>query len=137
MKVQPYLYFDGKCEEALKFYEKVLGAKVVMQMRFKESPSPSNPEMCPPGSDDKIMHVTFKIGDTEIMASDGENKGRPVFQGISLSVSVPTEAEADRIFGQLAESGHVQMPLTKTFFSPKFGMVADRFGVSWMVIVGQ
>jgi PhnB protein len=137
MKVQPYLFFDGKCEEAVKFYEKALGAKVVMQMRFKDSPEPHQPGSCPPGAENKIMHMSFKIGDTEIMASDGNNTGRPTFQGMSLSLSVPTEADADRIFAHLAEGGNVQMPLTKTFFSPKFGMVADRFGVSWMLIVGQ
>jgi len=137
MTVQPYLYFDGRCEEAIKFYEKALGAKVVMMMRFKESPEPAKPGMCPPGSDDKIMHMSFRIGDSEIMASDGNNTGKPVFQGISLTYTAKNEAEADKAFAQLSEGGKIQMPLTKTFFSPKFGMVADKFGVSWMVMAAK
>jgi len=123
MKVQPYLFFDGKCEEALNFYKKVLGAEVVMQMRFKESPEPPSAE-CGPVDGNKIMHCSFRIGETEIMASDGNNTGKPVFQGIGLSITLDTAADADRVFPQLAEGGKIQMPLTKTFFSPKFGMVA-------------
>jgi PhnB protein len=137
MKVQPYLFFDGRCEEAFNFYKKVLGAQVEMMMRFKDSPEPANPEMCPPGADDKIMHMSFRVGDTSIMASDGHCKGKPVFAGFSLSYTVASAQEADRVFAQLGEGGQVQMPLTKTFFSERFGMVADQFGVSWMVLVAQ
>ena len=108
-----------------------------MMMRFKESPEPAKPGMCPPGSDDKIMHMSFRIGDSEIMASDGNNTGKPVFQGISLTYTAKNEAEADKAFAQLSEGGKIQMPLTKTFFSPKFGMVADKFGVSWMVMAAK
>ena len=108
-----------------------------MLMRFKDSPEPANPEMCPPGSDDKVLHATFRIGETEVMASDGMNSGKQNFQGVSLALSVPDEATADRVFADLGEGGQVQMPLTKTFFSPRFGMVADRFGVSWMISVPQ
>lgn len=132
MIVQPYLFFDGRCEEAIEFYRSALGAEVEMLMRFKESP---DPDMCPPDSDDKVMHSSFRIGDTSVLASDGRCLGNPNFEGFSLSLTVPDEAEAERLFAALAEGGQVQMPLTKTFFSPRFGMVGDRFGVSWMIHV--
>jgi PhnB protein len=135
MQVQPYLFFDGRCEEAVEFYKKALGAEVLMLMRFKDSPEPPQPGMVPPGSENKVMHSCFRIGDTDVMASDGRCLGQPSFQGFSLSLSAPNEAEADRLFAALGEGGQVQMPLTKTFFSPRFGMVADRFGVSWMIVV--
>ena len=134
MLVQPYLFFDGRCEEALEFYRSTLGAEVTMLMRFKENPEPMPPDMYPPGSDDKVLHASFTIGETTLMASDGMNKGSPVFQGFSLSLSVPTDAEAQRLFTALSAGGKVQMPLGKTFYASSFGMVADRFGVSWMVI---
>jgi PhnB protein len=132
MQVQPYLMYEGRCEEALAFYRGALGAEVTMLMRFKESPDPS---MVPPGAGDKVMHASFRIGETTVLASDGRCEGRPSFQGFSLSLTVPNEAEAERLFGALGDGGQVQMPLTKTFFSARFGMVADRFGVSWMVYV--
>lgn len=135
MYVQPYLFFDGRCEEAIEFYRKAIGAKVEMLMRFKESPEPLA-ENCGGGDPNKIMHSAFKVGDSLIMASDGMAAGKPEFKGFTLSISVKTEAEADKVFNALAEGGQVQMPLMKTFFSPRFGMVADRFGVGWMVIVG-
>jgi len=135
VQVQPYLFFDGRCEEAVEFYRHALGAKVSMLMRFKDNPEPPQPGMCPPGSDEKIMHCSFNIGDTMVMASDGRCTGQPNFRGFSLSLNAPDEAEAERLFDTLADGGQVQMPMTKTFFSPRFGMVADRFGVSWMVIV--
>jgi PhnB protein len=135
MQVQSYLFFDGRCEEAIEFYKKTLGAKVEMLMRFKDSPEPAQPGMVPPGAENKVMHTSFRIGDTVLMASDGRCLGKPTFQGFSLSLTVPNEAEAKRLFAALGDGGQVQMPLTKTFFSPQFGMVADRFGVSWMVIV--
>jgi len=136
-QVQPYLFFDGKCEEALEFYKSALGAKVDMLMRFKESPDPVPPGTCGPNSGDKVMHSAFRIGETLIMASDGMAGGKPEFKGFSLSVSAKDAAEADRIFAALGKDGQVQMPLGKTFFSPRFGMVADKFGVGWMVIVPQ
>ena len=135
MKVQSYLFFDGRCEEAIEFYKKALGAKVEMLMRFKENPDGMNSPMCPPGSDEKILHSCFRIGDTEVMASDGYAKGNPEFKGFCLSVSAKDEADADKMFNALGEGGQVRMPLMKTFFSPRFGMVADKFGVGWMVIV--
>ena len=134
MKVQPYLFFDGRCEEAIEFYKKALGAEVLMLMRFSDSPDTPPPGMVPPGSENKIMHSAMRIGETEVMASDGHCMGKAAFQGVSLSVSASSEAEADRLFNALAEGGQVQMPIGKTFFSPRFGMVADRFGVSWMVV---
>ncbi|HEV7803294.1 MAG TPA: VOC family protein [Burkholderiales bacterium] len=135
MKVQPYLFFDGRCEEALEFYRKTLGAEVTMLMRFKDSPVPPQPGMCPPGSEDKVMHAAFRIGDTELMASDGHCLGKPSFQGFSLSLTAADAAEADRLFAAIVDGGQVQMPLSETFFSPRFGMAADRFGVAWMIIV--
>jgi PhnB protein len=133
MPLQPYLFFDGRCEEALAFYRKTLGAEQVMLMRWKDAPDPS---MTAPGGDrEKIMHARFRVGDTEVMASDGRCGGTPKFDGFALSLTVSNEAEADRAFNALAEGGEVQMPLTQTFFSPRFGMVADRFGVSWMIHV--
>ncbi len=135
MKIEPYLFFDGRCEEALEFYRKTLGAEVTMLMRFKDSPEPHQPGMVPPGAENKVMHANFRVGDATVMASDGHCAGKPSFQGFSLSLTAPNESEAERLFAALGNGGQVQMPLTKTFFSPRFGMVADRFGVSWMVIV--
>jgi PhnB protein len=135
VKVQPYLFFDGRCEEAMNFYKRALGAEVVFMMRFNESPDPPPPGMVPPGSENKVMHAAMRIGETEVMASDGRSMGQPEFKGVTLSLSVASEAEADRLFNALAEGGQVQMPIGKTFFSPRFGMVADRFGVSWMVVM--
>ena len=132
MQVQPYLFLEGRCDEAIAFYRGALGAEVTMLMRFKESPDPA---MVAPGTGDKVMHASFRIGETTVLASDGECKGRPSFQGFALSLTVPNEAEAERLFGALGDGGQVQMPMAKTFFSPRFGMVADRFGVSWMVYV--
>ncbi|HEX9451922.1 MAG TPA: VOC family protein [Burkholderiales bacterium] len=135
MLIQPYLFFDGRCEEAIEFYRSKLGAEVTMLMRFDEAPEPHPPGMIPPGSEGKVMHSSFRIGDTTVMASDGNCKGKPSFEGFSLSLTAASVAEADRLFAVLGDGGQVQMPINKTFFSPRFGMVADRFGVSWMVIV--
>lgn len=137
MKVEPYLFFDGRCEEAIEFYRKALGAEVQMLMRYKESPEPPQPGTMPPGSENKIMHVSLRIGDTVVMASDGHCKGMPKFEGFGMSLTAASESEADRLFGALSDGGKVQMPLSKTFFSPRFGMVADRFGVLWMVIAAH
>ena len=135
MLLEPYLFFEGRCEEAVEFYRRALGAEVEMLMRNKDSPDPHPPGMMPPGSENKVMHVTLRIGDTKVMASDGMCSGKPSFQGFSLSLTARDTAEADRLFAALSDGGKVNMPLGKTFFSPRFGMVADRFGVSWMVIV--
>lgn len=137
MPVTPYLFFDGRCEEALNFYKKTLGAEIGMMMRFKENPEP--PQKDSYGRDpaqiaEKIMHASFQVGGTTVMASDGYARGQPKFEGFALSVQAADEADARRIFSALAEGGQVQAPLGKTFFAKSFGMVADRFGVNWMVI---
>lgn len=140
MKVQPYLFFNGRCEEALDFYCRVLGAEVTSLLRFGDLQNAgpgTSAEDCPdipPGSEQKVMHCAFRVGETEVMASDGECQGSATFQGVSLSLLVPTTDEADRLFTALGDGGQVQMPIGPTFFSPGFGIVADRFGVSWMVV---
>jgi PhnB protein len=134
MHVQPYLDFNGRCDEALEFYKTAVGAEVAMLMRWKDSPEKS---MCTAENADKVMHSQFQIGDSTIMASDGRCTGKPNFHGVALTISANTEAEADKLFNALAEGGQVTMPLAKTFFSPKFGMVADKFGVGWMVLVAH
>jgi PhnB protein len=134
MHVQPYLNFDGRCDEALEFYKKALGAKVGMLMRFKDAPEKS---MITPGSENKVMHSQVQVGDTTVLMSDGRCTGEANFHGIALALSVDSEAEADKIFAGLADGGQVQMPLGKTFFSPRFGMLSDKFGVGWMIIVAQ
>ncbi len=133
--VQPYLSFGGRCEEAVDFYRTALGAEVSMIVRFKESPEPPPPGMVPPGWEEKIMHASFKIGESTIMASDGGCEGEKGFAGFSLSLAVPDEGAAKRAFNALAEGGEVRMPLAKTFWSPCFGMLTDRFGLGWMINV--
>jgi len=133
--VQTYLFFNGSCEKAVEFYRQALGAEVEMMLRYKDSPEPPKPGMVPPGNENKIMHTSFRIGQTTVMASDGCDTEKPNFDGFSLSLSVANEAEADRAFAALADGGQVRMPLAKTFWSPRFGMVADRFGIGWMVSV--
>jgi PhnB protein len=135
MLVQPYLNYDGRCEEAIRFYQGAVGAEVVMLMRFKDSPEPPPPSAGPAPSPDKVLHAAFKIGDSTLLASDGHCQGRESFKGFSLSLTVPDEAAAERAFRALGQGGQVTMPLTKTFFSPKFGMLTDRFGLGWMVYV--
>jgi PhnB protein len=132
MQVQSYLFFDGRCEEAIDFYKKTLGAEVGMLMRWKDSPDKS---MCTPSNENKVMHASLKIGESRVMASDGRNTGNPEFKGFALSVNAKDEADADRLFNSLSAGGNVMMPLGKTFFSPRFGMTTDKFGVNWMVIV--
>ena len=140
MQVQPYIFFEGRCEEAVNFYKSALNAEITMMMRHNENPEPqaaaagSGPNVSKIKGD-SIMHASFKIGDTEVMASDGMASGKPEFKGITLSLNPASEAEAKRIFTALSEGGKVNMPLSKTFYSPCFGMVADKFGVSWMVNV--
>jgi len=136
MHTQIYLFFDGRAEEALDFYKKTLGVEVEMLMRYKDAP-PEAKEGCAPGTENKVMHSSFKLGDQRVMASDGYAKGNPEFKGFSLSLATKDEAEAEKVFAALGDGGQVQQPLIKTFFSPKFGMVQDKFGVGWMVLVGQ
>jgi PhnB protein len=135
MQVQPYLFFDGRCEEALDFYKEKLGAKVEMLARYKDAPPSEQQNIMQAGAGNKVMHATLRIGDTTLFASDGQCQGKPSFEGFSLSLNAANEAEADRLFNALADGGQVRMPMSKTFFSPRFGTLADRFGVGWMVIV--
>ncbi|WP_286757921.1 VOC family protein [Ralstonia sp. RL] len=138
MQVQPYLFFEGRCEEALEFYKKTLDAKVDMLMRFKDAPpgAEAKADQCggvaPPA--DKVMHAAFRVGDTVVMASDGMASGKADFKGFGLSVSVPDTAAAERTFRALSDGGQVTMPMAETFFANAFGMAIDRFGVTWMVI---
>ena len=133
MNVEPYLFFEGRTEEALQFYQQKLGAKVDAVIRYKENPEP---KYNPPNSDNKVMHALFRIGETKVMASDGNCAGKASFQGFALTINAASPAEAEQRFNALAEGGKVQMPLNETFFAKSFGMVADRFGVSWMVLAG-
>ena len=132
--IQPYLFFGGRCEEAIAFYKKTLGAEVEMLMHHKDSPTPPPPGMLQPGFENKVMHATLRIGGATLMASDGCGE-KSQFDGFRLSLALPTEADAQRAFAALSEGGEVQMPITKTFWSPCFGMLTDRFGVGWMVTV--
>lgn len=134
MQVQPYLNFDGRCDEALEFYKKTIGARVAMLMRFKDAPDKS---MITPGSENKVMHSAVQVGDSMVLMSDGRCGGNANFHGIALTISAKTETEADQLFNGLADGGQVTMPMGKTFFSPKFGMLADKFGVGWMVLVAD
>jgi PhnB protein len=131
-QLTPYLTFSGRGDEAIAFYREALGAEVVMLMRFHESPDPVPAGMLQPGFEDKIMHATLQIGGATLMMSDGCDE-KSKFGGFSLSLAFPTEGEAHRAFDALAAGGEVLMPITKTFWSPCFGMVTDRFGVAWMV----
>lgn len=134
MQIQPYLFFDGRCEEAIDFYRRALGAEVTMMMHFKDCPEPA---AVTPESKDKVMHAHLRIGGNSVLVSDGRCMGKPNFQGFALSLTAANEAEAARLFGALSDGGQIQMPLGKTFFSPSFGMLSDRFGVGWMVYVEQ
>ena len=137
MQTQIYLFFDGRTEAALDFYKKTLGIEVEMLMRFKDAPGPNDPNCQPPSNPNGVMHSSFKLGDQRVMASDGNGGGKPEFKGFSLTLAVDTEGEADKLFASLGEGGQVQQPLIPTFFSPKFGMVQDKFGVGWMVLVNR
>ncbi len=132
MQIDPYLFFDGRCDEAIDFYGKAVGAKAEMLMRYKDAPDQS---MVTKGSENKVMHASLNIGGVRVLASDGHNKGNPKFEGFSLAITADGEPEAERMFNALSDGGEVTMPLGKTFFSPKFGMLKDKFGVQWMVLV--
>jgi PhnB protein len=135
MQVQPYVFFEGRTEEAIEFYKNAIGAQVEMLMRYKDSPEPPKEGCTPPNSADKVMHASFRVGETVVMASDGMCSGKPDFKGFALSLSPKTDAEAQKLFSGLSDGGQVMQPLVKTFFSSNFGMVADKFGVMWMVVV--
>ncbi len=131
LKVEPYLFFGGRCEEAVEFYRQALNAEVVAMMRFKDAPESGG---CGPANGERIMHAGFRVGETLIMASDGCDDSKPKFEGFALSITAPNEAEAARRFTALADGGQIVQPLMQTFFAKSFGMVTDRFGVMWMVI---
>jgi PhnB protein len=135
MQVTPYLSFDGRCEEAIEFYRKAVGAEVKMLMRFKDNPEPPPPGAVPPGTENKVMHSELRIGESTVLASDGYCKGQPSFEGFSLSLTAANDGEAERFFAALGKGGKVLQPLIKAFFASRFGIVADPFGVSWMIYV--
>ncbi|ATQ69271.1 MULTISPECIES: VOC family protein [Methylosinus] len=137
MHIQPYLFFNGRLDDAIAFYKDRLGAETLMLLRYKDCPEPPPPGVLAPNWDDKIMHSCLKIGETSFFASDGCGNLASSFNGFGLSIAVKGEAEADRVFGALSDGGEIRMPLGTTFFSPRFGMVVDRFGVLWMIIVPQ
>lgn len=132
MQIQPYLFFEGRTEEAIAFYKKAVGAEVAMLMRWKDCPDKS---AVTPANENKVMHASLKIGEAQVLASDGNNKGNPDFKGFALTLNAADETDADSKFNALSAGGQVTMPLGKTFFSPRFGMLTDKFGVHWMVIV--
>jgi PhnB protein len=134
MNLQPYVFFDGRCDEALEFYKTAIGAKAETLMRFKDAPDQS---MVSPGSTNKVMHAQVRVGDATILMSDGRNQGKPTFQGFALTITAANEAEADKLFGALAAGGTVTMPMAKTFFSPRFGMLTDKFGIGWMGLAAK
>ena len=134
MHIQPYLNFDGRTEEAVEFYKKAAGAEVQMLMRFSDSPVPVDPNMVAPANAQKIMHAAWKIGDSLLMGADCACQGKANFQGVSLTLNVANEAEAQRLFNALADGGKIQQPLIKTFFSSSWGILQDRFGVPWMIM---
>jgi len=135
MSITPYLSFEGRCEEAIEFYKKAVGAELQMLMRFKDNPEPPPAEQSKPGTENKILHASFKVGDSIVMASDGYCLGKAEFKGFGLAIAAKNEAEADQFFNALSAGGQVTMPLARTFWSPRFGMLLDKFGVCWMVTV--
>ena len=135
MQIQPYVFFEGRCEEALMFYRDMLGAEITQLMRYSDSPAPPPPGMLPPGSENRIMHASMRIGDSTVMVSDGNCSGTTGFSGFSLALNAASDAEAERLFAALAEGGQIRMPMAPTFFSSRFGMLADRYGLGWMVLV--
>jgi PhnB protein len=137
MLVQPYLFFDGRCEEALEFYRRALGAEVEMLMRYKEAPEPPPPNTVHPGMDERVMHARVRMGDSIVMAADDCTGRTKRFEGVQLTLTAADTAQAERWFNALADGGQVTMPLGKTFFAPSFGMLSDRFGMAWMVIVPE
>lgn len=132
MRIEPYLFFEGRCEEALDFYHKALGAEVQELTHYEDSPAPTSPGH---GRKGKVMHASVRVGESTVFASDGRCTGQSVFQGFALSLTIREELEAERLFAALADGGKIKVPLAKTFFSPRYGMVTDRFGVLWIVYV--
>ena len=136
MHIQPYLYFDGRCDEAIDFYREALGAEVLMLMRFRDAPAGAECGGAAPPPD-KVMHACLQIGDSQVLCSDGFATGHPEFKGVSLSLNAADDAQARQLFDALAENGQVQMPLSESFFASSFGMVTDRLGVEWIIVVAN
>jgi PhnB protein len=134
MKVQPYLFFNGRCDEAIAFYKKAVGAEVGMLARFKDSPAP---EQCGAGWAEKVMHAEITIGESKILLSDGRGESKTNFENFALTIIVKDPPTAERLFASLADGGKIIMPVARTFYSPAFGMLTDKFGVMWMVYVGE
>jgi PhnB protein len=132
MRIEPYIFFEGCAEQAAHFYQATLGAEIIALLRYSEAPDPT---MCPVDDPEKVMHMNLRIGDSVVMGSDGNCSGEARFQGFALTLNAKDVNEAEKLFGLLADGGQVQMPLEETFFSPAFGMLADRFGVPWMIHV--
>lgn len=135
MTIEPYLFFNGRAEEAIDFYREALGAEVRMIMRYSESPDPVPEGMLPPGFESKVMHACVTVQGANLMISDGMSPEPGSFSGFSLALEAKDGAQARRWFDALGDGGRVEMPFGETFFAEHFGMVADRFGVGWMVIV--
>ncbi|MES2037070.1 MAG: VOC family protein [Pseudomonadota bacterium] len=136
MQVETILAFGGHSEAAIRFYTEALGAEVIGMMRWKDSPDPALRMVSP--DPDKIMHASFRIGSTTLMASDGvETLSQPDFKGFTLNLEARDDAEAKQFFAALSNGGKVQMPLAKAFWTSLSGMVVDRFGLSWMVNVAS
>ena len=133
MRVEPYLYFDGRCDHAIEFYGRAVGAEITAIVRFKDAPD-AQPR---PGNENKVMHMALRIGESTVLASDGQCRGSPTFEGFSLSIAAANDGEAERLFAALSEDGHVQVPMMRTDFASRFGMVADRFGVLWTIVAQQ
>lgn len=135
-QLQPYLFFGGRCEEAVRFYERVLGAKVEMMMKFSDSPDAPPPGMIAPGFEHKVMHSSLSIGDSVLMCSDGSNE-QETSRNVSLSLSCRSNDEVDELYARLSDGGKQDMPPGKTFWSPYFGMLTDKFGIGWMLGVAH
>jgi PhnB protein len=135
--VQPYVFFDGKCDEAIKFYSSAIGAQTQMLMRYKDCPDPQAKAGCKPGTEDKVMHANVKIRDTEVLMADGHCGGNPKFEGFGLALQAKDNEDAEKLFAALSEGGKPLMPMSETFFAHRFGMVTDKFGVMWMVLHGK
>ena len=133
MDVQPYLSFEGRAQEALDFYKSAVGATVDVIMHFKDAPPEVQAQMSP-DSREKIMHAAFRLGDTQLFASDGRCTGKASFSGVSLTINAASNEEAEKLFGALGKGGQVTMPMSETFFAYRFGILADKFGVNWMIL---
>ncbi len=132
MQVRPYLFLGGRADEAIAFYEKALGGRLLQRLLYKDSPDNPTTNTAPA---ENVMHASLRIGDSTVLLSDGHGAEGARFQGFSLTLSVADDAEVDRRRAALSEGGSVMQAPTKTFFSPRFAMATDRFGVLWIILV--